>query len=79
MSDLCGVCGGDIEPWAAEMRDIYSIHGITKICESCADECNRYVNYFGPKKEDKASVFRVLNDGVFAQKKLSQLMNAGYF
>lgn len=65
--------------WADRVSKHYVIHGFDIICQSCGENANSFVNYWGVKKpEDVNALKQYFNSGFLVQKKFNALMNAGY-
>ena len=76
--DTCSICL--VKGWLFyDLRSNYSVHGFKTVCPKCGDKANSFVNYWGKKKlKDKVNLKMYLNGGIMAQRKYSQLINAGY-
>ena len=75
----CDVCGSR-DYFIDQLRSIYRVVDTEFICENCAEKVNKFVNYYGPKKDkDRQAVKRFLNSGINATRAYESMMNAGYY
>ena len=77
----CQVCGdiGNSFTMCEIMISYRIFPNLKDICSECGDEIDKYINYYGVKKEkDKQAVKGILLNGVVVQKVYKQLMFAGY-
>lgn len=73
------MCGN--QDWfMREVKDIYQVHDMVDICESCGNKADKFVDYYGVKnKSDKFKLKQYLNTGIEVQNKYNALIHAGYY
>lgn len=81
----CGHCGLTVTNYQyeyycfQELIESYRV-GYTDICDKCATKADKFVNYYGLKKQkDLDNLHRYLISGILPMKQYTMLMNAGYY
>lgn len=79
--DTCPICGKSMYFMdVRELKSIYDSHDLKYICEDCGEKASRSVRYYGKKKkEDVDQVLTFINSGIEPQRRLSAMMNGGYY
>lgn len=87
MSNHCKTCdrclkkqrdGGRFELFS-ELKTSYRLKGIRWLCQSCSEQADSFINYYGEKKrEDLHRLSTFLKQSYVYESDLFSLLNAGY-
>ena len=83
----CGHCGLTVSNYQHEYYNFKELVnryadevGYKDICDKCSTKADRFINYYGVKKQkDLDNLHRYLIGGVLPMKQYSMLINAGYY